>query len=162
METLSQWKIYVGAFFDRFGSEKLNILGSTDPIIQAAIKDCSVRKYIDLDSRNTELQQLLMYIASKGFNIDANAILNLAPSQDEIWNGEDVQFELPQNVSLMDKAGVVYKVPYGYFTCSIDADTPPADATSRLEVNLLSHQLIAAGAEIVEKDGELFLYKKVE
>lgn len=80
-----RWKIWVGAFFDRFGAYKLAILSSDDPIIQAAIKDASVRKYIDLLARREELAQLISLIQSKGYAIDATAILDLEPTDDEVW-----------------------------------------------------------------------------
>ena len=51
----ANWKIYVGSFFDRFGAHKLAILASQDPLIQAVIKDASVRKCIDLIGRRDEL-----------------------------------------------------------------------------------------------------------
>ncbi len=41
--------ISVGSFFDRFGVNKWPILADTNPIVQALIKDCSVRKYINLN-----------------------------------------------------------------------------------------------------------------
>ena len=41
----SRWRIYVGSFFDRFGTAKLAILSDPDPVVQAVIKDASVRNY---------------------------------------------------------------------------------------------------------------------
>lgn len=70
--------ISVGSFFDRFGSEKINILASTDPVVQALVRDASVRKFIDLD--RLDLAQAMQLLVSKGFAIDPDAILN-APVQ---------------------------------------------------------------------------------
>ena len=72
--------IAVGSFFDRFGAEKYNILASTDPVVQALIKDVSVRKFIDLD--RPDLLQGLQLVQSKGFAIDPQAIVS-APVQPE-------------------------------------------------------------------------------
>lgn len=65
--------ITVGAFYDRFGAAKWNILADTDPTVQAVIKDSSVRKYIDLD--NPDLPAGLAIIQSAGHDIDPDAIL---------------------------------------------------------------------------------------
>lgn len=40
--------IDIGPFFDRFGSSKFDILGSTDPVVQGIRADCMARKWIDL------------------------------------------------------------------------------------------------------------------
>jgi hypothetical protein len=65
--------ISVGAFFDRFGAQKYPILASSDPIVQALIKDCTVRKYIDLD--RADLPMGLQMIVSAGFAIAPEAVL---------------------------------------------------------------------------------------
>ena len=83
----SNWKIWVGSFFDRFEPYKLAVLSSEDPLIKAAILDASVRKYIDLYGRREELSNLIDYIQSKGFVIDKTKILDLAPSEEEVWYG---------------------------------------------------------------------------
>lgn len=62
-----------GALFDRFGAVKPAILASSDPSVQAVIKDASVRDYIDLD--NPELSFGLDVILQAGFAIDKQAIL---------------------------------------------------------------------------------------
>lgn len=161
METLSQWKIYVGAFFDRFGDEKLNILASADPIIQAAIKDCSVRQYIDLDGRKAEMQALLQYIASKGFSLDINAILNLEPSKEEIWNGENYVPPVEVETPVVNKlAGTVYKVSSGYVTCTAEELAPDAYEQA-WPVTSEFLNLVAAGAEITERDGQLWILGRV-
>lgn len=58
------WLIDIGTFFDRFGSFKTAILTSTDIGAQAIIKDCSVRKWIDL--KNPEISPSCDYLISKG------------------------------------------------------------------------------------------------
>lgn len=66
-------KISVGAFFDRFGDQKYPILASDSLLVQALIKDCSVRKFIDL--ADPQLKTGLGLIVSAGFTIDVDAIL---------------------------------------------------------------------------------------
>ena len=87
LNTSTSWKIWVGSFFDRFEPYKLAVLSSDDSIIKAAILDASVRKYIDLFERRTELSNLIDYIQSKGFDIDKTKILDLVPSEEEVWHG---------------------------------------------------------------------------
>lgn len=70
----------VGSFFDRFGAFKYPILASTDAGVQALIKDCSVRSYIDLG--NPDLPMGLALIQAAGFAIDAESVLT-APVRDE-------------------------------------------------------------------------------
>lgn len=65
--------ISVGAFFDRFGVHKYPILASTDLGVQALIKDCTVRSYIDLN--RSDLPVGLGIITAAGFAIDTEAIL---------------------------------------------------------------------------------------
>lgn len=83
----ANWKIHVGSFFDRFGDHKLAILSSQDPLIQAVIKDASVRKCIDLLGRRDELIQVIGLLNSKGFAVDPAAVLDVVPTADEVWNG---------------------------------------------------------------------------
>lgn len=77
-ETPEQRHISVGAFFDRFGGAKWAILSSPDPLVQALIRDVSVRRYIDLS--RPDLLQGLMLVQSKGFDIDPGVIVD-APVQ---------------------------------------------------------------------------------
>ena len=79
------WRIYVGAFFDRFGSEKIAILSSEDAVVQALIKDASIRQYIGLRERRDELAQMIGVLVAKGFTLDAAAILDTEPTEDERW-----------------------------------------------------------------------------
>lgn len=72
--------ITVGAFFDRFGAAKWEILASTDPLVQAMVRDVSVRKFIDLD--RPDLLQGLVMVQSRGLDIDPQAIVS-APVQPE-------------------------------------------------------------------------------
>ena len=73
--------IGVGAFFDRFGTQKYPILASADPGVKALITDCSVRKYIDLD--NPALPYGLAMLVAAGFAIDAEAVVNAEIAQGE-------------------------------------------------------------------------------
>jgi hypothetical protein len=66
--------ITVGSFFDRFGTHKYPILASTNPLVQALIKDVSVRKFVNLD--DPQLPQGLGMIESAGFDIDPEAIIS--------------------------------------------------------------------------------------
>lgn len=82
-----EWRIYVGPFFDRFGPWKLAILSSTDAMVQAVIKDCSVRKYIHLYERRAELLQVIGLLQSKGFAVDVPSILDVKPTAAEVFHG---------------------------------------------------------------------------
>lgn len=73
--------ITVGAFFDRFGPLKYDILASTEPAVRALIKDCEVRHFIDLD--NEALPVGLALLQSEGFAVDADAVINAPIEQDE-------------------------------------------------------------------------------
>lgn len=68
------YQIAVGSFYDRFGTEKWNILASTNPVIKALISDVSVRKFIDL--QRPDLAVALDLVIANGFAIDKSAILN--------------------------------------------------------------------------------------
>lgn len=70
--------ITVGAFFDRFGTEKWSILADANPQVQAVIRDASVRTYIDLD--NADLPAGLALLQAAGHAIDAEAVVD-APVQ---------------------------------------------------------------------------------
>ena len=70
--------ITVGAFFDRFGAHKWPILADTSPVVQALIKDCSVRAWINLD--DPQLDGGLAMLVDAGHAIDPAAILS-APVQ---------------------------------------------------------------------------------
>lgn len=83
----ADWYINVGPFFDRFGQWKLPILSSSDPLVQAVIKDCSVRKYIDLKGRRAELTQVLGLLQSKGFAVSTSAVLDVKPTEGEVFRG---------------------------------------------------------------------------
>ena len=83
----ARWRIYVGSFFDRFGVSKLAILSDPDPVVQAVIKDASVRNYIDLLGRRDELLQVIGLLNSKGHAVDSAAVLDVEPNNDEVWRG---------------------------------------------------------------------------
>lgn len=80
------WKVDIGSFFDRFGAAKLAILSSDDLVVQAIIKDASVRKYIDLYGRRAELEQAMNLLVLKGFPVNVSAILDTEPTADELWS----------------------------------------------------------------------------
>lgn len=83
----ANWKIHVGSFFDRFGAAKIAILSDPDPMVQAVIKDASVRQCIDLLGRREELLQVIGLLNIKGHAVDPVAVLDLEPTADEVWNG---------------------------------------------------------------------------
>jgi len=83
--TDADWRIYVGAFFDRFGDQKIGILSSEDAVVQALIKDASVRQYIGLRERRDELVQMIGVLIAKGFPLDTAAILDTEPTEAELW-----------------------------------------------------------------------------
>ena len=68
-----EWFIDIGPFMDRFGTQKLPILASTDVTVQAVVKDMQARKWIDLE--RADVGQALDLLLSKGFAIDKAAIL---------------------------------------------------------------------------------------
>lgn len=71
-------RVTVGAFFDRFGANKWPILADTNPLVQALIKDCSVRSWINLD--DAQLVAGLSMLAAAGHSIDPSQIVS-APVQ---------------------------------------------------------------------------------
>lgn len=73
-------QISVGAFFDRFKDKKWAILADTNPVVQAVVKDCSVRNFIDLDRK--DLPAGLQVLVAAGHAIDVNAIIG-APAKPE-------------------------------------------------------------------------------
>jgi hypothetical protein len=84
---LARWRIDVGSFFDRFGQARLAILADPDPVVQAFIKDATVRKYIDLIGRREELLQGIALLNAKGHAVDAVAVLDLEPTDGEVFRG---------------------------------------------------------------------------
>jgi len=65
--------IPVGNFYDSFGDQKWPILASTDPKVQALIKDTSVRQSVDLNS--PQLRVGLEMVVAAGFPINIDEIL---------------------------------------------------------------------------------------
>ena len=49
-----KWHLDVGAFFDRFADVKIAVLTSESATAQAIIRDCQVRKWIDVKAESTE------------------------------------------------------------------------------------------------------------
>ncbi len=70
--------ITVGAFFDRFGPLKWEILADQSPLVQAVIRDAQVRRHIDLS--NPDLPGGLAILQGAGHEIDAAAVID-APVQ---------------------------------------------------------------------------------
>jgi hypothetical protein len=70
--------ITVGAFFDRFGPLKWEILADQSPLVQAVIRDAQVRRHIDLS--NPDLPGGLAILQGAGHQIDAEAVID-APVQ---------------------------------------------------------------------------------
>lgn len=58
------WEHYIdiGPFFDRFGVAKMQVLLSTDPMVQAILRDVQVRKWVDLTRE--DVATALAYISS--------------------------------------------------------------------------------------------------
>lgn len=79
-----EWYIDIGTFFDRFGAQKLNVLSSTDVVVQAILRDVQVRKWVDL--KRADVAQSLAYIGSKVAGVDSVmqlAILNTPVTESE-------------------------------------------------------------------------------
>ena len=83
----AEWHIGVGPFWDRFGQYKIAILASADPVVQAIIKDSSVRRYLDLKGRRADLEAALNVLIAKGFPLDKTAILDTKPGPLEVFSG---------------------------------------------------------------------------
>lgn len=82
----SEWRINVGHFFDRFGAYKIPILSHTNSTVQAIIKDCSVRMYVDLYQKKAEIGSAVDAIASiTGYPISKSAIIDVKPSPEEVY-----------------------------------------------------------------------------
>lgn len=75
-------RITVGAFFDRFGAAKWGILADANPLVQAVIKDASVRAYIDLTDPQLALGVDLLLQAGHVF--DSGSVINPVARSDEL------------------------------------------------------------------------------
>jgi len=74
--------ISVGSFFDRFGSLKYQILADVNPVVQALVKDATVRTHINLD--DPLLVIALTLLNSNGYEIDVEAFINTPLTSSEI------------------------------------------------------------------------------
>lgn len=74
-------QITVGEFYDRFGEHKYEVLSSDDALVQAMIKDVSVRGHVNLD--DPQLISGLQELTSRGFPIDVEQIIG-RPIEDEV------------------------------------------------------------------------------
>ena len=86
-ENPADWHIGVGPFWDRFGADKIGILASADPIVQAIIKDSSVRTYLDLKGRRADIEGAVNVLIAKGFALNKTAILDVRPGPLEVYRG---------------------------------------------------------------------------
>ena len=75
-------RISVGAFFDRFGPLKWEILADPSPTVQAVVRDSSVRKYIDL--ANPDLPAGLQILVAAGHPIGPASIIKAAIQPEEL------------------------------------------------------------------------------
>lgn len=66
--------ITVGAFYDRFGELKWAVLADPSASVQALIKDCAVRPYINLD--NPQVRTGLQMVVAAGHAIDVDKIVS--------------------------------------------------------------------------------------
>lgn len=82
-----EWRIDVGSFYDRFGAMRFPILSSTDPEVGAFIRDTQVRKFIDLLGRRAELSMAIQLLQSKGYGINEVAVLDVKPTEAEVYRG---------------------------------------------------------------------------
>lgn len=71
-------RIAVGSFFDRFGDAKWPILADPAPMVQALVRDCMARRFIDLD--RADLPAALDLLRQAGHAVDPVQILQ-APVQ---------------------------------------------------------------------------------
>ena len=69
--------IDVGPFFDRFGTKAIDIMSSTDPLVDGMVKMTFPRKYIDL--KRADLPQLVGILVSKGIITQSLATTVLNP-----------------------------------------------------------------------------------
>ena len=90
-------RIFVGSFFDRFGAAKWGILADTNPVVQALIKDASVRKYIDLT--DVSLQAGVQMVIDAGHNITIEDVINAPIQKQESYDYDKL---LKANVPLPD------------------------------------------------------------
>lgn len=67
--------ISVGAFFDRFGADKWPILASTDPFVQALVKDCTVRIAQGINLDRPDVAGGVALLQSKGFASVTSAVI---------------------------------------------------------------------------------------
>lgn len=86
---LRAWLVTVGAFFDRFGPAKIAVLSSGNAVVQALVRDASVREFIDLQ-RADVAQGLDAIIAAPVAGVDATlkaAILTTPTTAAERYKG---------------------------------------------------------------------------
>lgn len=75
--------IAVGAFFDRFGANKWGILSSADALVQALVRDCSVRVKSGINLDAPDVRQGVLLLVSKGFAMNPDALLGAPVRESE-------------------------------------------------------------------------------
>jgi hypothetical protein len=83
VEEPTKWFIDIGPFFDRFGSSKLAVLMSSEPLVKALIADINVRKWVDL--KRADVAQALAALVSYSLltTEQVNTILNTEVQPEE-------------------------------------------------------------------------------
>lgn len=70
-----QWYIDIGPFYDRFGTQKMAVLTSTDAGIRAILADLNIRKWVDL--QRPDVAQALAYVGSVIPSVDSTLQSNI-------------------------------------------------------------------------------------
>lgn len=68
--------IAVGSFFDRFGAQKWPILSSVDAVVQALVKDCTVRVKSGINLDAPDVLGGVKLLQSKGFAVTVDAVID--------------------------------------------------------------------------------------
>lgn len=75
--------IAVGSFFDRFGTQKWPILSSVDVVVQALVKDCTVRTKTGINLDAPDVLGGVKLLQSKGFAITVAAVIDAPVRESE-------------------------------------------------------------------------------
>ena len=68
--------IAVGSFFDRFGTNKWEILSSDDAAVKALVLDCSVRTKVGINLSNPDVARGVQLLQAKGFAVSAELVID--------------------------------------------------------------------------------------
>jgi len=74
-DALWTWLIDIGPFYDRFGTSKIAVLTSTDPILKAILQDLSIRKWVDL--KRVDVAEALAYTGSVVSSVTSETITSI-------------------------------------------------------------------------------------